>query len=89
MSEVTKKSILFIQAGFDQRVQQAWGADATDVYGRLEVDPETGEVTSHYSCTPLPAATLHALTPDRFDVDTWDENLDGPIGPDAELPRER
>jgi len=89
MSEVTKNSILFIQAGFDQRVQQAWGADATDVYGRLEVDPETGEVTSHYSCTPLPAATLHALTPDRFEVDTWDENLDGPIGPDAELPRER
>jgi radical SAM superfamily enzyme YgiQ (UPF0313 family) len=89
MSEVSKKSILFIQAGMDPRVQQTWGADATEVYGRLEVDPETGEVTSHYSCTPLPPATLHALTPDRFEVDTWDENLDGPIGPDTRLPRER
>jgi radical SAM superfamily enzyme YgiQ (UPF0313 family) len=88
MAEVTKKTILFIQAGLDLRVQQTLGADATEVYGRLEVDPETGEVTSHYSCTPLPPATLHAMTPDRFEVDIWDENLDGPIGPDTKLPRE-
>lgn len=88
MSEVPKQSILFIQAGMDPRAQQAWGADANEVYGRLDLDPETGEVTSHYSCTPLPAATLHALTPDRFEVDTWDENLDGSIGPDSKLPRE-
>jgi len=88
MSDVTKKSILFIQAGFDLRTLEVWGAGASEVYGRLEVDPETGAVTSHYSCTPLPASTLHALTPDHFEMDTWDENLDGPIGPDSKLPRE-
>src|ERR1044071_6852716 len=85
-----KKSILFVQAGLDLQAQEVLGvADATEVYGRLEFNPETGEITSHYSCTPLPPATLHALTPDSFEVDTWDENLDGPIGPDTQLPRER
>jgi radical SAM superfamily enzyme YgiQ (UPF0313 family) len=88
MTEGTKKSILFVQAAFDLRFQQAWGAHANEVYRRLDIDRETGEVTSHYSCAPLPAATLHALTPDHFEVDTWDENLDGPLGPDSRLARE-
>ncbi len=38
---------------------------------------------------PLAVATVAALTPDTFEVDLWDENLDGPIDAQTKLPRER
>jgi radical SAM superfamily enzyme YgiQ (UPF0313 family) len=37
-------------------------------------------------CTPLSIATIAALTPDRFAVDLWDENLDGLIDAATVLP---
>ena len=39
-------------------------------------------------CTPLSIATIAALTPERFAVDLWDENLSGLINEDTELPRD-
>jgi radical SAM superfamily enzyme YgiQ (UPF0313 family) len=38
---------------------------------------------------PLSVATIAALTPDAFEVDIWDENLDGPIDATTALPRAR
>lgn len=38
---------------------------------------------------PVSVATVAALTPDTFDVDIWDENLDGPIDATTILPREK
>jgi radical SAM superfamily enzyme YgiQ (UPF0313 family) len=38
-------------------------------------------------CAPVSIATIAALTPDGFDVDLWDENLDGPIDATTPLPR--
>lgn len=38
-------------------------------------------------CAPVSAATVAALTPDTFEVDIWDENLDGPIDASTLLPR--
>ncbi len=35
---------------------------------------------------PVSVATIAALTPASFDVDIWDENLDGPINPSTTLP---
>ena len=38
---------------------------------------------------PVSVATIAALTPDSFEVDIWDENLDGPIDATTVLPRPR
>ncbi len=38
-------------------------------------------------CTPLSIATIAALTPETFDVDLWDENLDGHIDEHTVLQR--
>jgi radical SAM superfamily enzyme YgiQ (UPF0313 family) len=38
-------------------------------------------------CAPVSVATVAALTPDTFEVDIWDENLDGPIDATTVLPR--
>ncbi len=38
---------------------------------------------------PVSVATIAALTPSTFDVDLWDENLDGPIDESTALPRPR
>lgn len=40
-------------------------------------------------CAPVSVATVAALTPDNFEVDVWDENLDGPIDAITVLPREK
>lgn len=39
-------------------------------------------------CTPLSIATIAALTSDEFNVDLWDENLDGLIRESTALPRD-
>jgi radical SAM superfamily enzyme YgiQ (UPF0313 family) len=39
-------------------------------------------------CAPASVATIAALTSDDFEVDIWDENLDGPINETTQLPRE-
>ncbi len=38
---------------------------------------------------PVSVATIAALTPEDFDVDIWDENLEGPIDERTVLPRPR
>lgn len=38
-------------------------------------------------CAPVSVATIAALTPESFEVDIWDENLDGPIDATTQLPR--
>jgi len=40
-------------------------------------------------CTPLSIATIAALTPEGYEVDLWDENLDGLIDATTLLPRAR
>jgi radical SAM superfamily enzyme YgiQ (UPF0313 family) len=82
--------VLFIQAGPDLATKSAQGANKEGILStarRLDFDPEVGAIVGKYACTPTTIATLAALTPsDRYEVDLWDENLDGIIDADTELP---
>jgi radical SAM superfamily enzyme YgiQ (UPF0313 family) len=85
--QTAKKSILLIQAGADQAMQEAWGDGEQAVFGHVDFDDQTGEVRYKYYTTPIAVSTLAALTPEGYDVDLWDENLQGPIRATTELPR--
>ena len=83
-----KPSLLLIQVGSDGPKASPHGRSARESFGMLEWDPATGALSKMPAFTPLSIATVAGMTPADFDVDLWDENLDGSIADDTVLPRE-
>jgi hypothetical protein len=72
MASSKKKRILLVQVGPR--------AEDTSL-DRWSLDPDRGWVHYDAPMMPIACATIAALTPDDYDVEIWDENLRGQIGP--------
>jgi radical SAM superfamily enzyme YgiQ (UPF0313 family) len=78
--------VLLIQAAASRTNRAIWRSGEATIYQIADVDIENRTLQHFHFAAPLPAVTLAALTPSGFEVQVWDEHVDGPVDLAPTLP---